>query len=402
MSDQTPATHSTPALRLPAKFSATQTGLEIAGQLTEQQWLKAGQCLADASKALPWLIGDWILAGEQQWGKTYEEAEEITGLAYKTLANAASVCKRVEFSRRRENLSFRHHAEVASLDPDDQAELLEAAERGNWTTETMRQQVRALKGLPTPDMEETNNDVEQEDGWEERETDDAGDTCEDVGADCCGLPVDEPDTDNATTETDCKMSRRTVLGERGDLKANPGSRPWAVAMRQELASCLHDAEFSAERAERLYVTFQDHKGWAQLENRDGSRFMSFEQFCCCDKPFGLGYNTDHIERIIHDWSVTALQKELAQAQLEASKAKSEAATLWKHLKQRKLSPFEILLCRARQSEEKLKQAYRTLSTKLHPDHGGDGEQFRQLQADYEQVQWLIKQKASYTGREKGI
>jgi hypothetical protein len=43
------------------------------------------------------------------------EAEDWDGPAYQTCANAASVCKAIETSRRREVLSFNHHAEVAAL-----------------------------------------------------------------------------------------------------------------------------------------------------------------------------------------------------------------------------------------------------------------------------------------------
>jgi hypothetical protein len=176
----------TPALRLPGRFTANPCGLKVSGKPTPHQWEEAGRVLAGVDKCLPWLIGDWILAGEQQWGRTYEEAMEITGLAYGSLMNAASVCRRVEFSRRRENLSFKHHTEVASLDPEQQQELLEAAESGGWTTEIMRAQVRTLKGLPAGEPQaEEDGDVDLID-----DTDDPV-----IGEGTCGLLVEEPDLD---------------------------------------------------------------------------------------------------------------------------------------------------------------------------------------------------------------
>lgn len=136
------------ALQLPGEFAAMTRGLEVVGDVTETQWRTAGSTLSCVERSMPWLIGDWILVGERQWGKTYDDAMEITGLSYSTLASAASVCKKVEFCRRRQELSFKHHAEVASLDAEEQDELLNAAESGKWSTSVLRAQVRALKGLP--------------------------------------------------------------------------------------------------------------------------------------------------------------------------------------------------------------------------------------------------------------
>jgi hypothetical protein len=38
-----------------------------------------------------------------------------TGLDYQTLRNYAAVARRFELSRRRDNLSFHHHAELCAL-----------------------------------------------------------------------------------------------------------------------------------------------------------------------------------------------------------------------------------------------------------------------------------------------
>lgn len=47
------------------------------------------------------------------------------GPAYQTCANAAAVCPAFEISRRRELLSFSHHAAVAALAPAEQDGLLD-------------------------------------------------------------------------------------------------------------------------------------------------------------------------------------------------------------------------------------------------------------------------------------
>jgi len=49
----------------------------------------------------------------------YSQALEATEYEYGTLANNKFLASKFEFSRRRENLSHAHHAEVASLEPEE-------------------------------------------------------------------------------------------------------------------------------------------------------------------------------------------------------------------------------------------------------------------------------------------
>jgi hypothetical protein len=61
--------------------------------------------------------GRWhSVDGEQRYGerKAIVDAEEREGPAHQTCMNAAAVCRAFETSRRREDLSFNHHREVAS------------------------------------------------------------------------------------------------------------------------------------------------------------------------------------------------------------------------------------------------------------------------------------------------
>lgn len=69
-----------------------------------------------ADKSLGWWIGDWARYGEgrDEWGDKYRKTITVTGKSYGTIANAKSVADAFsEFTRRRVNLSFKHHAEVA-------------------------------------------------------------------------------------------------------------------------------------------------------------------------------------------------------------------------------------------------------------------------------------------------
>jgi hypothetical protein len=82
---------------------------------------------------------------KRKWGTKYSMALQLTGLEYQTLKNCVYVYEKVELSRRRDKLSWSHHSEVAPLNPSEQEELLERAERENWTRSELREAVRQIK-----------------------------------------------------------------------------------------------------------------------------------------------------------------------------------------------------------------------------------------------------------------
>jgi hypothetical protein len=82
---------------------------------TFDDWKAAGVALAERAKRVAWEIGDWWSHGQHQYGeRAAVAAEGIFGRSFKTLANYGSVARAIETSRRREALSFKHHAEVAA------------------------------------------------------------------------------------------------------------------------------------------------------------------------------------------------------------------------------------------------------------------------------------------------
>ena len=93
----------------------TPTGYVFREDLTYSEWEEIGLSLQMMGKAIQWWIGDWINFGERRYGESYAQAIEVTGYAYGSLRNAAWVASEIELSRRRDNLSWSHHNEVASL-----------------------------------------------------------------------------------------------------------------------------------------------------------------------------------------------------------------------------------------------------------------------------------------------
>jgi N6-adenosine-specific RNA methylase IME4 len=120
--------------------------------LSEAEWRGAGAILGRVERSVSWWLGDWWAFGEKHYGerKAIVEADDWEGPAFQTCANAAAVCRAFRTSRRREVLSFIHHAEVAGRSPDEADRLLDWAEEPisktgkPRTIAELRKAVRAL------------------------------------------------------------------------------------------------------------------------------------------------------------------------------------------------------------------------------------------------------------------
>jgi hypothetical protein len=116
-------------------------GRQYAESLDLQQWVDEGVSIYRRAEELTWHLADWAAFGEKKFGRLKEFCESH-GINYQTLANHAWVASSVHFSRRRERLSFTHHAEVAALDPREQSAWLKKAEAGNWSVAELRRRIR--------------------------------------------------------------------------------------------------------------------------------------------------------------------------------------------------------------------------------------------------------------------
>ncbi len=107
---------------------------------TREAWLEAGRRLGERTERDRWALGDWACHGERAYGDL--AAAEI-GVAYQTIRNLATVARKIELSRRRDSLSWSHHAEIASLPVDVGDALLDRAEAEGWSHAVMREKARA-------------------------------------------------------------------------------------------------------------------------------------------------------------------------------------------------------------------------------------------------------------------
>ena len=128
-----------------------------------EDWCAIGERLNQTERVLNWWIGDWWAAGTHRHGERAKAAAEgIFGKDFGTLMNAASVCRAFETSRRREQLSWTHHAEVAALPTAEADALLDRAEQERLSTRDLRVETIKRKvalGLFTP-RDEIDDDPE--------------------------------------------------------------------------------------------------------------------------------------------------------------------------------------------------------------------------------------------------
>jgi hypothetical protein len=117
----------------------TETSLVLPSGMDLNDWVRVGETLKRMSKSIQWWAGDWLAYGEDHYG---ERAFQALERADQTLANWAWVCRKVEPSRRREDVSFSVHAELAPLPPDEQEQALERADAEGWTVKRAREEAR--------------------------------------------------------------------------------------------------------------------------------------------------------------------------------------------------------------------------------------------------------------------
>jgi hypothetical protein len=109
------------------------------------QWVAVGRRLGGISRSNQWWLGDWLRYGTAKWGEKYVEASRITGYDVRSLTNMASLAACFEISRRRDNLSWSHHAVVAALDPDEQDRWLDMAAAERLSVADLRIELRGVE-----------------------------------------------------------------------------------------------------------------------------------------------------------------------------------------------------------------------------------------------------------------
>lgn len=139
-----------------AGVPASAIALQLPKELTFEKWAEIGQLVVRVANASAWWIGDWASRGQWDFGTKYREVIEATGLDYQTIKNYAWVCGKFDWSRRRDQLSFGHHAIVAALPQREQDSWLDLAERETLSVRALQAAVagaRSVSGGDAPELE---------------------------------------------------------------------------------------------------------------------------------------------------------------------------------------------------------------------------------------------------------
>lgn len=150
------------------KVTVTEIGLQFHQQLTDEEWSKLGQRIGRVVKASMFMVGDWLIYGEEQLGggkvggrserpleidERYKHSAKILDLDEETLRVAAWVSRKVPFNVRRATLSFSHHKVVAKHAPETQAEWLGLAEKHEMGTRRLARSIEAGRVLTPKELE---------------------------------------------------------------------------------------------------------------------------------------------------------------------------------------------------------------------------------------------------------
>lgn len=127
------------------RILTTPVGLRFPAEVTFNDWARMGALVVRVADSSAWCLGDWLVFGRGHYAKRYRTAVAAAGLDYQTLRNYAWIAGRFEWSRRRPELSFQHHAEVASLTEDEQDRWLAQAVRRKWSRNELRRAVREAR-----------------------------------------------------------------------------------------------------------------------------------------------------------------------------------------------------------------------------------------------------------------
>jgi hypothetical protein len=122
-----------------------------AQELAHEQWLVEGKRIGSMARGSAWWVGDWLLYGTARWGERYAEAARVTGYDPKSLRNMRYVASRFQLSLRRDNLTFSHHALLASFEPDAQCQWLDRAAADRLSVEDLRIELRTARREAEPE-----------------------------------------------------------------------------------------------------------------------------------------------------------------------------------------------------------------------------------------------------------
>lgn len=125
----------------------TETSYTLPEGLNLGQWLAIGETLQRMERSVMWWLGDWWRYGTRHYGEYASQAsrdavKDVTGYTYNTVRRAADVANAFESARRRADVPFAYHQEVAALPAEDAEALLDEVEQTGMKRADLRDKVK--------------------------------------------------------------------------------------------------------------------------------------------------------------------------------------------------------------------------------------------------------------------
>ncbi len=139
--------------------------------ITDEQLLADWQFIEQVHGGSQWWIGDWLnrveLRAQHRGASIYDDVVNKTGLDIPTLMNYKWVAASVNFSLRKEKLSYKHHEAVAPYeDEKTQRLLLDKAIELKLSVRKFREQIPALLGIVIVKEENPLTVLLRKEGWD--------------------------------------------------------------------------------------------------------------------------------------------------------------------------------------------------------------------------------------------
>lgn len=132
------------------RIRMSRIGLDPNTVMDEDEIETVGEILGLLQGSLAWLIGDFMLICERQYGKTTKEVADAFGLEPGTVHTYTWLCRKVDFSIRLDNLSPEVHRVVATMNQADQRYWLQIASDNGWSVRALRAAIKEQNALPAP------------------------------------------------------------------------------------------------------------------------------------------------------------------------------------------------------------------------------------------------------------
>ena len=136
------------ALMTLGKFVLHSHGMTITGTPTFEEFQAIGDWLRVCHGAVQWWWGDWLAYGDSRpdYAERLSQALDTSGYEARTLSHLKYVAERVDPIRRRSDVPFSHHVEVACLPPAEQETILAKCADDCLSVQQTRQAVRVVNG----------------------------------------------------------------------------------------------------------------------------------------------------------------------------------------------------------------------------------------------------------------